>query len=241
MENQNNQNNINHCSNKFLISALIFVLLCIFIDISQTCHSINLIKDKYHKMDLQLFKKIVLYKGLFDIYKEFHILILFLDLIFLIFLSMELNNLYQSFFKKLKFAFLYFNYLFFGPFLLGVVSLCMKYGNELTFIYDPKEKANVALHHGNIFIIFIYIFISFTVAIIAPIFYSYKYFDDSIKFKRNGNFLLGKIFWYFALKYFDGFNHINNIGNEGINNNAQEIQNNILPIDDYLLLNNMID
>ena len=238
---ENNQNNRNQCSNKILISACIFVILCGLINIYQISYTINLIKDKYHKMDLKLFKKMVLYKGLFDVYKEFHFLVLLLDLIYFIISSMEFNNLYQTFFHKINRIFFFFNYLFFGPFLFGVVILCMKYGNELTFIYDPKEKANVALHHGNIFIIFIYIFISFTVAIIAPIFYSYKYFDDSIKFKRNGNFLLGKIFWYFALKYFDGFNHINNIENEGINNNAQEIQNNILPIDDYLLLNNMID
>ena len=238
---ENNQNNRNQPSNKFLISACIFVLLCALVNIYQISYTINLIKDKYHKMELELFKKMILYKGLFDIYKEFHFLILILDLIYFIISSLEFNNLYQTFFQKLNRVFIFFNYLFFGPFLFGVVILCMKYGNELTFIYDPKEKANVGLHHGNIFIIFIYILISFTVAIIAPIFYSFKYFDDSIKFKRYGNFLLGKIFWHFALKYFDGFNHIINNENEGVNNNAQEIQNNIFPIDDYLLLDNMID
>ena len=232
---ENNQNVRNNYSNKCLISAGGFIFVGIFINILQISHTIDLIKDNYHKMELSLFKKMILYKCLFDIYKEFHCFILLLDLIFLIISSMEFNNIIQSFFQKIFQVFSYINYLFFGPFLFGVVVICMKYGNEITFIYDPKTKTPVGLHYTNIFIIFIYIFISFTLTIILPIFYSYSYFSDSIKFKRYGNFLLGKIFWYFALKYFGGFNNIIN-NREVVNPNRQEIQNIIRPFDENALL-----
>ena len=239
-QNQRNSSLNNICVKLGFITIMIFLLFNIY----QIYNSIWLIHKQYQEMDIQLFRKIYLYKGFFDIYKEFHFLVLCLDIIILMISSFEWNYRIGLLFENCTDTFIYFNYLFYGPFLFGVVILCMKYGNEITFIYDIKTQKNVALDYENIFIIFIYIFISFTIAIIGPIFYSFNYLNNSIKFKRYGNYLIGKIFWYFALKYSDGLGlRVNNNVGNAPNQNGQEIQNIILPFDENALLlgNNFID
>ena len=242
------QNQRNSTANKFcIISSFCTLIIFIFFIIYQIFNSIWLIKKQYIIMDTVLFKKICLYKELFNIYKEFNFFVICIDLIILMIASFDWNYYIGIFIDNFTDAFLYFNYLYFGPFLFGVVILLMKYGNEITFIYDQKLKRNIALDYKNISIIFIYIFISFTIAIICPIFYAFNYFNDSIKFKRYGNYLLGRLFWYFALKYSDDLYlriNNNNIGNGGNQNgqefpNEQDIQNNIFPFNE--LLDNNID
>ena len=87
----------------------------------------------------------------------------------------------------------------FGPILFGVVILCMKHGNEISFIYDKKTNNIFDFDYINFIFIFIYILVSFTVSIICPIIYSLNDLTNSIKMKRYGNYLIGYIFWSIAL------------------------------------------
>ena len=234
MEPQNQRNN--HLSNICVKLGFVTILIFLVFNIYQIYNSIWSIRKQYQEMDIVVFRKIYLYKSFFDIYKEFHFLFICLDIIILMISSFEWSYHIRLFFENCMDTFIYFNYLFYGPFLFGVVILCMKYGNEITFIYDIKTLKNIALDYENIFIIFIYIFIAFSITIIGPIFYSFNYFNNSIKFKRYGNYLLGKLFWYFALKNSNGIGLRinNNIGNVP-NQNEQEIQNNIMPFDENAL------
>lgn len=233
-----NQNNRDNTSKKICIISIISIIsIFLIIIIYKMNRSVSLIKNEYKNKDIIVFKKNYLYKGFFDIYKDLFFMVLCLDIIFLTITSYDNNYLIQLFLDNFFMTFCYFNYLFFGPFQFGVVILCMKYGNEITFFYDEKTKRNISLDFRNIFFVFIYIFISFTLTIMIPIIYSYNYFINSIKFKRYGNYLVGKLFWYFALKYSDDISiRINRQNNE--NQNEREIQNFILPFDneDALLL-----
>ena len=115
----------------------------------------------------------------------------------------------------------------------------MKYGNEITFVYDKRENRNISLDYTNIFIIFIYIFISFSITIIFPFIYSFSYFSNSIKFKKHGNYLLGKIFWYIALNNSEDIgSRLNNNAQNEENENDQNIQDNIIP---FYQNNNLLD
>ena len=229
-------NNRNKCILMIIINFLIALSIACIIKMPLT---INSIIKEYNKMEITSFKKNILYKKFFDVYTEFNCLICFLDIIILIIYENNFIYIFQSFFVRMTQAFVYFNYFFFGPFLFGVVVLCMKYGNEITFIYDEKKQINVALDYINILIIFIYIFISFTIGIIGPLAYSYTYFANSIKFKRYGNYLLGKIFWKIFI--ISAGNITIRIDNNIIENqNNQEIQNNILHFDNDFLSDNII-
>ena len=195
-QNQRNNNLNNICVKCGFAAVMIFLVFNIY----QIYNSIWSIKKQYQEMDINIFRKIYLYKGFFDIYKEFHFLIISLDIIILIITSFEWNYRIGLLIENCTDTFIFFNYLFFGPFLLGVVILCMKYGNEITFIYEIKTQKTIALDYENIFIIFMYIFVSFSISIIGPLFYTFNFFENSIKFKRYGNYILGRIFWYIALE-----------------------------------------
>ena len=212
-------------------SITIFLLLIIIIlNFYLIVRRVSLLKKEYKNNDIKVFKNNYLYKGLFSIYQWFLIIVILLDCIcFVIYFSENIDQLNLSL-DNLISTFGYFNFLFFGPFQFGVIILCMKYGSEITFIYDEKGNMTHRLNIINAFFIFFYILISFTLTIIVPIFYSFTYFTNSIKFKRYGNYIVGKIFWYFALKYSDGIGLIinnNRENNENQNNNIiQNIINN---------------
>ena len=238
MERPQNSGN-NSLFNFWILIGIWSFLVCDFINIYQINNSIKYIKKNYSLMELNLFKKNILYKGLFDIYVEFNCFILCLDLIIITLGSIELGPTLTQFYKNIYDTIAYFNYFFFGPILFGVVVLCMRYGNEITFIYNKKEKINISLDYKNIIIIFIYIFISFSITIIFPFVYSFSYFSNSINFKRYGNYLLGKLFWYLA------FNNSEDI-ESGFHNNTQNVenengQNNILPFNQNDLLDNFFN
>ena len=215
---------------KISISILLFLLFS-YIIIMQMFFNIKHLQKYYNNIPIETFKKLYLYKDLFNLFKLFSCIFMALDILIIYIDSFEIYSL--NIFDYNIQTFLYFNYFFFGPILFGVVILCMKYGNELTFLYDTKTLNTIALDFKNIFIIFLYIFVSFSVTMISPIYYSYIFFINSIKFKRFGDFLLGTIFWKFALYFSDGIGLRlnNNIGNPGVQNEQQNIQNNIMLFD----------
>ena len=239
MEDNHNNNRINNYNNYIIIIIIICLIGLSITSIIMMRNNINLIVKEYSQMEINSFKRKSFYKRFFELYADFNCLICFLNIIILIVYNTNLNYIINPF-NKIKQTFIYFNYLFFGPFLFGVVILGMNYGNEITFIYDEKKKVNISLDYINIMIIFIYIFVSFTIGIIGPLYYTFTYFSDSIKFKRYGNYLLGKIFWYFICKNPSGIRIIIDNNNRE-NQNNQEIQNVILPFDDEFLLDNMFE
>ena len=153
----------------YLIIGLIISIISIVIIIIYIYYQINLIKIDFSGLEHSLLIKARLLKKFFHIFNIFNILILLLDSIFIMFLSYESNYLIQLYFEKNINAFIYFNYLFFGPFLFGVVILCMKYGNEITFIYNEKTK-KLLVWIMEIFLLSFYIFLFLLLLLLLGLF-----------------------------------------------------------------------
>ena len=77
----------------------------------------------------------------------------------------------------------------------------MKHGNDIFFYFDEITQQYAKLDYINIFFLFLMVTISFPLTFVFPPISMYVYFIQSIEFKRNGNFLLGHLFYYFGVKY----------------------------------------
>ena len=238
--NQNYGFNISN-NTKIFIAVFLFISYSAFIIFIMN-RLINSIQADYHNISKINTKYNIscLYKDLFHIFKLFNLQVLSFDILIIYISTFESIELINRYLEKMFQSFLYFNYFFFGPILFGVVILCMKFGNEISFIYDKKTNNIFEFDYINLFIIFTYILISFTVAVICPILYSFNDICNSIKMKRYGNYLVGYIFWAFALHNSDG-NRLVNINRENNGQNNQNIQNFIMPFDNQLLFNDFND
>ena len=102
------------------------------------------------------------------------------------------------FLDKFLNCFVYFNYFIFGPFLLCTSIFGFINFNKIGYTceYDPK---NVSL---NISMLICLIFISTLGSIITvgfSTFNIFEYFQDSIKFTNDSDYILGKTFWKVAM------------------------------------------
>ena len=236
---EGNQNLRFNTSNntKIFIAIFLFISYTVFIICIMNRVIISIQVDYQHISNINTkFNISCFYKDLFHIFNLFNLQVLSFDILIIYISTFESIDLINRNLEKIFQSFLYFNYLFFGPILFGVVILCMKYGNEISFIYDKKTNYIFDFDYINLFFIFTYILISFTVAVICPILYSYNDLCNSIRMKRYGNYLIGYIFWSIALYSPDGNRRIN-FNRENNGQNDQNIQNFMMPIDNPLLFN----
>ena len=86
----------------------------------------------------------------------------------------------------------------FGPFLLGCSILAFCYFGQVCYSCDSD---NYNVQYLNISTV-ICIIIAFTIGLIVTLSFSiisaFEYFNNSIKFNRDGNYLLGKLFWKYV-------------------------------------------
>ena len=112
------------------------------------------------------------------------------------------------FLDKFLNCFVYFNYFIFGPFLLCTSIFGFINFNKIGYTceYEPK---NVSL---NISMLICLIFISTLGSIITvgfSTFNIFEYFQDSIKFTSDSDYILGKTFWKVAMPRIRNFHERN--------------------------------
>ena len=112
------------------------------------------------------------------------------------------------FLDKFLNCFVYFNYFIFGPFLLCTSIFGFINFNKIGYTceYEPK---NVSL---NISMLICLIFISTLGSIITvgfSTFNIFEYFQDSIKFTSDSDYILGKTFWKVAMPKIRNFHERN--------------------------------
>ena len=113
---------------------------------------------------------------------------------------MSLGLLINEHFFALKLldTFVFYNFYSFGPFLLGCSILAFCYFGQVCYSCDSD---NYNVQYLNISTV-ICIIIAFTIGLIVTLSFSiisaFEYFNNSIKFNRDGNYLLGKLFWKYV-------------------------------------------
>jgi len=104
------------------------------------------------------------------------------------------------FIEKLLSTYLYFNYLVFGPILLGFCLLgIMNWGNVM-YSCDRKNIGNKILNVTNIFSIFCAFLLGIGVTVLISVYKTVNLYIDSTARKPEGSDLLRKVFWWAVLK-----------------------------------------
>jgi hypothetical protein len=125
-------------------------------------------------------------------------------------MSMGLLINYRFFTSKLMDTFLYYNYIIFGPYMLGTCILSLFYFNSVVYNCD-KDFKEKNFNLPTFITILVCLIISFFITIGHSVYLRTLFLVDSIRDGPNGNKLVGKLFWKVALSRSNNNNdiHIN--------------------------------
>ena len=197
-ENNNNNNDFfeydGYPTNKMTMIIFVLSLSLIFLDFYSLYHSFRYLNFLHKLNSNSYYHQCVENQTLFEIY--FVVFATFVGISGIILsIGLFINNDYYI--DKLFECFLHYNYYIFGPFLLFSSIFGFINFNKIGYYceIDPKQS-------GINYFILVCIIILLTIGAIITTGYStinvFEYFNDSIKFTDDANYLLGKTFWKFA-------------------------------------------
>ena len=225
--NNNNNNNNNREKHVFLI-ILFIVVISSLSNFYYFYRNVNYIKKAYNLLPLKVFEECYLYQKYLNLFVTSFSIILGIDLIlFTIILLLE-RSFNLDLIKIVKTTF-YFNYLIFGPFLLGSLFLSLNYQDKLKFLCVNNNPENKVKNFRYSFMFIFCITFSSLITFFGSFFFEDNFFNNSIKLRPSGNYIIGIIFWVLALKRSSKF------GNQIIENN----ENNENSINEIILDNNL--
>ena len=195
MDNNNNEDDF---SNSNGIKCLfILSLLLITMDILELYYSYIYLLDYSKTLSQVIFNQCVKYPIITQLFfTVFATLAAFSASL----MSLGLLIDYQVFALKLIDSFMYYNFYCFGPFLLGSTILAFCNFGKVCYSCDNDDYNKKYLNISTV----IYLVIAFTISSLVTFGFSiisaFEYFNNSIKFTRDGNYLLGKIFWKYVFQ-----------------------------------------
>ncbi len=149
------------------------------------------------------------------------------------FLTLLLLTAQNFFLKKLLKAYLYLNYYFFGPLMMGLSLLGIYNWEHVVYICNKNDLNKKDLIISNSVTVISCFLVSVFLTVLVEFFEAFYFLLDSILKRNSGSHILGKFFWLFALsrtnrarmRAFSGNN--NNIQINHQNRNNIDNQNNI--------------
>ena len=223
--NQNNRgnNNQNNRGNKIIVSIIILIAtLILSYNVYNLFYIVNLIKKAYITLPPIVFEECFLYQRFSDFFIEFLSFFLGIDLILLTLIPfIEYNFNLDDFIIKYAESFVYFNYLVFGPFSLLCIIMSLKYRHKIMYIclnFNPENK--IIDYRLSLILLFI-VTISLVISFFGSFYFEHNYFSNSIKYKASGNYIIGNLFWSYALRHSHHFRNVlnqNNLNEEILNN-----------------------
>lgn len=176
--------------------VFILSLLLVSMDIFEIYLAYNHLKYTSQTIDVDVFETCIKYH---IIAKMFFILFAAFAGLSACIMSLGLLINYSFFAVKFIDTFLYWNYLFFGPYLLAVCSLGYLNFDNIAFNCDPKD---ITKRYFN-FSIILALIICFMMSVIITFGYSLVHtiyiLNQSVRFTPDGNRLLGRFFWNYVL------------------------------------------
>ena len=180
--------------------SAVFILIIAIILIGMDClslyYSYNYLISASQKYPLLTFEKCIKYQSITEI---FFTMFALLAAVSAAIMALGIAISYDLFFEKFLVSFLNFNYYVFGSLLLGSSLIGLLNYNKVC--YDCIGK-NPNAHEFNLSTMICLILIAIIGGIITFIFSSlssFEYVCDSVKFSKDGNYLLGKVFWKYVL------------------------------------------
>ena len=186
---------------------LIISLILIGMDLLSLYYSYDYILRASQRYPFEIFETCIKYQSITEIYFTLFALMAAVSAAFM---ATGITIGYDLFFDKFLVTFLNFNYYVFGLLLLG--SSIIGLFNFRKVCYDCIEK-NPQMTEFNLSTMICLILIAVIGGIVTFIFSSvdaFEYVCDSIKFNKDGNLIIGKIFWKYVLSRNNERQNINN-------------------------------
>ena len=228
MENEPEINAYNFTLKIIFIISLILVIL----DCAQVFLIFDSILKGYNKFPIEIFNECIKFQKIGDLFFSFFGAFTGISATLLSFgLLANIDTFTSKFFD----IFLYYNYLIFGPYLFSACFLSFYYFKDIAFTCNPNNYKQRLVNLSTVICILFSLSFSIMVTIVGSVAYSFKNVIDSISSERDGNYIIGRLFWGYIFRRH--INNNNNNGNINNNNNGNNNGNNniVLPINPLIL------
>lgn len=176
--------------------VLILSILLVTMDLFEIYYSFVHMKSSSNKLNTHVFEGCVKYHILSQIF--FTVFATFAGLSACL-MSLGLLIDYDFFSFKVIDTFLYWNYIIFGPYLLATCMLGYFNFKRVVFNCDPHNLDARYINFSTLMALFICLFLSLIITFAFTIIQNFKILIQSIRFRPDGNRVLGRLFWDYVL------------------------------------------
>ena len=190
---EDNSNSGEKCSAIFI---LIISIILIGMDLLSLYYSYDYILRASEKYPLEIFERCIKYQSVTEIYFTLFALMAAVSAAFM---ATGITIGYDLFFDKFLVTFLNFNYYVFGLLLLGSSIIGLLNFNKVCYDCVRKNPQNLEFNLSTLICLILIAIIGGIITFLFSSVDSFEYICDSIKFNKDGNFIIGKIFWKYVL------------------------------------------
>jgi len=192
-----NDNQNGNTLDSYYVSLIFFVLLsfCLFMEFQTFLKYMNYFFQRIQTGPDEFFEKCVKYQTLTQIYISLFYIMFLLALIvstpLFIFEDSELS-------QKIIYAIINFLSYLLGPLLTGFTTLGLIFYNKVCYICDRNDPTKYMIDYYT-FLVFVFAeFVGINIFLGYNTISVFNYLQNSIKFKDEGNYFIGKLFWKFG-------------------------------------------
>ena len=197
----NNQDFINddnpNCGERLsAIFILIISLILIGMDFLSLYYSYQYIMTSSKRYSFLVFERCIKYQSIMEI---FFTLFALLAAVSAALMALGITIGYDLFFEKFLVTFINFNYYVFGLLLLASSIVGLLNFNKVCYDCIGKNPNTREFNYSTLICLILIAIIGGVITFIFSSLNSFEYVCDSIKFSKDGNYLLGKVFWKYVL------------------------------------------
>ena len=194
LQRQQNGNLQNISWTSIFIYLAIYIFICYSEFISLSNSIINLIHNT-KTLPYDIIDKCIKYPSLTQIYFTIFYIFIFTG-IFLFFIIFEIHN--EDFLILIFDSFVNFIFYFLGPLLTGFSGLGIIFYYKVCYLCLGNDPNNVIFDGYTFLLLLIWLFIGINILLGYNSLQTFKFFQDSLSFKDEGSYFLGKLFWKIA-------------------------------------------
>ena len=204
--NDNNNNNTENGNNledepcntdKLSAFFVLIIAISLFVmDFLSLYYSYNYLLYSSKKYSFDTFDKCIKYQSLSELF-----FILFATLASISAGIMALGIIIGNdlFFEKFLVTFLNFNYYIFGLLLFSSSLIGLIYYNKICYDCIDNNPKKLEFNLSSMICLIIILFVGGIISFICSSMNNFEYVCDCVKFKKDGNYFLGKAFWKYVL------------------------------------------
>ena len=190
-----NNNDVNKIIIYFILTVSIFFLFLNFFSLYNSYTNISYNLSNNINNNNEFYSQCIQNQTISEMFFTFLAILASISIIILS-IGFLINS--EIFMEKFFKSYSYYNYFIFGPFLLCTSFLGFINYNKIGYSCE-KIPDNSSINLSMLFCLVIVLVFGAVVTCGYSTIYMYEYITNSIRFKNNSNYFLGKAFWKFAL------------------------------------------